>query len=108
MSSIVTDSMRLKQLFNQKMDLSYKIDEIVQTKSSLLSAGDDLMPVGTDYDPNSPVMKTLQARQQRAKILSQQLEQKEHEYRRQLQAVEAEYNSLDARINDTISKELKH
>lgn len=104
----VTDSMRLKQLHNQQMDLKYKISEIVQTKASLMNAGDDLMKVGTDYDPESPMMKTLKARQDRAKIMEQQLDQKMHDYQLQLQAVEAEYNSLEGRVGSDLQKEMSY
>ena len=104
----VTDSMRAKQLHNQIMDLNYKIGEIVQTKSSLMNASDDLMPVGTDYDPESPMMRTLKARQDRAKIMEQQLDQKMHDYQMQLKAAETEYSSVSSRLSGALAKEMSY
>ena len=98
-------SMRSKQLHNQIMDLKYKIDEIEQTKASLLSASDDLMPVGTDYDPESPVMKTLKARQERVKIIEKQLDKKLDDYKRQLEVAELQYQNVSTKASSAIANE---
>jgi hypothetical protein len=104
----ITDSMRLRQLHGQKMDLQFKIQQITITKQSLIGAGNDLMKVGTDYDPDSPVMKTLQQRQEKLKILEEKLSQQAEEYRLQLEAVSAEYDSCKQRVSQSIKEEFSY
>ena len=104
----ITDSMRLRQLHGQKMDLEFKIQQITITKQSMINAGSDLMKVGTDYDPDSPVMKTLQQRQQKLKILEEKLNQQAQEYQLQLDAVRTEYESCKQRVNQSIKEEFSY
>ena len=90
------------------MDLQFKISEITSTKSSLVNAGDDLMKVGTDYDPDSPVMKTLQQRQAKIKIMEERLNQQMQEYQIQLEMVEAEYGQVRQRLSQEIKEEMSY
>ena len=105
---MITDTVRLRQLRGQKMDLNFKIQQIVTEKTSLVNAGNDLMKVGTDYDPESPVMKTLQQRQAKLKILEEKLDQQMQEYQLQLQMVEAEYASCKQRLSQEIQEEMSY
>ena len=105
---MITDTVRLRQLRGQKMDLNFKIQQIVTEKTSLVNAGNDLMKVGTNYDPESPVMKTLQQRQAKLKILEEKLDQQMQEYQLQLQMVEAEYNSCKQRLSQEIQEEMSY
>ena len=105
---LITDTMRLRQLQGQRSDLKFKIQEIISTKTSLVNAGNDLMKVGTDYDPDSPVMKTLQQRQAKVQLMEQKLEQQIQEYQIQLQMVEAEYNQCKGRLQQEIQEEMSY
>jgi hypothetical protein len=105
---MISDTLRLRQLQGRKMDLQFKISEITSTKSSLVNAGDDLMKVGTDYDPDSPVMKTLQQRQAKIKIMEERLNQQMQEYQIQLEMVEAEYGQVRQRLSQEIKEEMSY
>ena len=105
---LVTDSMRLTQLQGQRSDLNFKISEIVTTKSNLINAGDDLTRVGTDYDPDSPVMKMLEQRRAKVKLMEEKLDKQMQKYQIQLQMVEAEYQACKGRLNSEISQEMSY
>ena len=53
----------------------------------------DLLQVGNDYDPQSPIVKTLQQRQAKMKLLEQQLDCKMAAYNAQLEMVNTELQS---------------
>lgn len=90
---VLVATMRLQYLTNLKCDLEYKIQLITQTKMSLMSSNNDLLQVGNDYDPESPIVKTLQQRQAKMKLLEQKLDQQMAAYQAQLRAVMTEYES---------------
>ena len=104
----VTDSIRLKQLNGERMDLKFKIQQITTTKMSLTGINSDLTKVGTDYDPDSPVMKTLQQRQEKIKILEEKLNHQMQEYQLQLDMVEAEYQACKGRLKEEIKEEFSY
>ena len=104
----VTDSIRLRQLHGQQMDLKFKIQQITTTKMSLTGINSDLTKVGTDYDPDSPVMKTLQQRQEKIKLLEEKLSLQQQDYQLQLDMVSAEYQSCKARLKDEIQAEFSY
>ncbi len=105
---LITDTLRLRQLHGQKLDLQFKIQQITMTKMSLTNAGNDLMHVGTDYDPESPIMKTLQQRQAKLKLLEEKLSHEMEEYQIQLAMVEEEYKACKGRIREEISEEFSY
>jgi len=90
---VLVATMRLQYLLNLKCDLEYKIQLITQTKMSLMGSNNDLLQVGTDYDPDSPIVKSLQQRQAKMKLLEQKLDQQMAAYQTQLQAVNTEMES---------------
>jgi len=104
----VTDSIRLRQLNGERMDLKYKIQQIAASKKDLTSVNNDLIKVGTDYDPDSPLMKTIQQRQDKIKILEEKLNQEMHDYQLQLDVVEAEYKSCKERVRSEIQEEFSY
>ncbi len=90
---VLVATMRMQYLTNLKCDLEYKIQLITQAKLNLMTSNNDLMQVGTDYDPESPIVKTLQQRQAKMKLLEQRLDQQMASYQAQLRAVMTEYES---------------
>lgn len=104
----VTDSIRVRQLSGQVMDLKFKIQQITTTKMSLTGINSDLTKVGTDYDPDSPVMKTLQQRQEKIKLLEEKLTAQQHEYQLQLEMAEAELKSCKERLKSEIQEEFSY
>ena len=104
----VTDSIRLRQLSGERRDLKFKIQQIAMTKQELSNINDDLMKPGTTYDPNSPVMKTLQERQEKIKILEDKLAQEMEDYSLKLKTVEAERSAILGRLPEEISEEFSY
>ena len=105
---ILTDTIRLHQLHGQKLDLQFKIQQITMTKMGLTHSCNDLIKVGTDYDTESPVMKTLQQRQQKLKLLEEKLNHEMQEYQIQLEMVEAEYGACKQRLSQSIREEFSY
>lgn len=101
---LIVDTIRMQYLQNVKMDLEYKIQLITQTRSELMSSCDDLMRVGNDYDSDNPIVKTLQQRQAKLKLLDQKLEQQMLQYQTRLKMAETEYNSCRARVDQNIQQ----
>lgn len=101
---ILTDSVRVQYLTNLKIDLEYKIQLITQSRMGLTQSASDLMQVGTDYSPDSPVVKQLNQRQAKLKVLEQKLEQQMQQYQMQLQMVTTELQSCRSRLNQSIGQ----
>ena len=101
---VITDTIRMQYLNNVRMDLEFKIQLITQNRRELTKACDDLMKVGTDYDSDNPIMKTLNQRQQKLKLLEQKLEQQQMQYQTRLKMVETELGSVKQRIDKNISQ----
>ena len=83
----------MQYLQQARLDLEYKIQLITQTKIGLSQSTDDLMQVGNDYDPESPITKMLNQRQAKLKALEQKLDSQLLQYQNRLKMIDAEYNS---------------
>ena len=101
---VLTDTIRMQYLNNVKMDLEYKIQLVTQTRMGLTQTGNDLMQIGTDYAPDSPIVKTLQQRQAKLKLLEQKLEQQMIQYQTRLKMVETELASCRQRLDKNIQQ----
>lgn len=105
---LLTSVMRMQYLINQKSDLDYKIMLITQTKASLVSSNNDLLQVGNDYDPSSPIVKTLQERQNKMHALEQQLDARMAGYKAQMKMVETEMESIRGIIDGEIKSSFSY
>ena len=105
---VAVDSLRLQQLTDEKSELEYKIKLVVQAREGLTRAGDDLMQVGTDYSPDSPVMKQLNQRQAKLKILEQKLDKQMVQYQTRLQMVTTELESCRSRLYQGIGQSFRY
>jgi len=105
---ILVSTMRLQYLLQAKGDLEYKIQLITQSKMGLMQSTNELMAVGNDYDPDSPIVKTLQQRQAKLKVLEQQLDMQMNEYQNRLKAVETEIESARGVIDKNIQSSFKY
>ncbi|MCM1010582.1 MAG: hypothetical protein NC390_06880 [Fusobacterium sp.] len=105
---VLVASMRLQYLTGLKCDLEYKIQLITQAKMNLMSSNDDLMQVGTDYDSESPIVKTLQQRQAKMKLLEQRLDQQMNNYQNQLRMVMTEYESARGMLDRDIQSTFRY
>jgi len=105
---VITDSSRVQYLLNQKIDLEYKIQLVTQAKSNLAFANADLMQVGSDYAPDSPVVKQLNQRQAKLKAMEQKLDQQMEQYRIRVQMVEAELQACRGRLRSGIGESFRY
>ena len=105
---ILVSTMRLQYLLQSKADLEYKIQLITQSKMGLMQSTNELMSIGNDYDPDSPIVKTLQQRQAKLKVLEQQLDLQMTQYQNRLKAVETEIESARGVIDKNIQSSFKY
>lgn len=105
---VLVATMRTQYLTNLKCDLEYKIQLITQAKMSLMSSNGDLLQVGTDYDPESPIVKSLQQRQAKIKLLEQKLDQQMAAYQTQLRATMTELESAKAMRDRDIQETFRY
>ncbi len=105
---VIVDTIRMQYLSNVKMDLEYKIQLVTQSRMGLTQAASDLMQVGTDYSPDSPVVKQLNQRQAKLKALEQKLEQQMIQYQSRLQMVTTELESCRNRLYQNIGQSFRY
>ena len=105
---VIVDTIRMQYLSKLKMDLEYKIQLVTQARMGLTQAASDLMQVGTDYSPDSPVVKQLNQRQAKLKALEQKLEQQMIQYQARLQMVKTEYESCRSRLYENIGHSFRY
>ncbi len=92
---LITATIRMQYLQQSRLDLEYKIQLITQTKMGLSQSVSDLLQVGNDYDPESPITKMLNQRQAKLKALEQKLDQQLLQYQCRLKMIDSEYNSAN-------------
>lgn len=100
---IVTGTIDKQYLIAYQNDLEYKISLIRHAKMELSSSVNDLLTVGTDMDPENPVVKQLEQRKERLNLLEKKLDMQLEEYQTQLDMVKANMGGADAQIKDGIS-----
>ncbi len=105
---VIVDTIRMQYLSNVKMDLEYKIQLVTQSRMGLTQAASDLMQVGTDYSPDSPIVKQLNQRQAKLKALEQKLEQQMVQYQTRLQMVTTELESCRSRLYQGIGQSFRY
>lgn len=105
---VIVDTIRMQYLNNVKMDLEYKIQLITQARMGLTQSANDLMQVGSDYSPDSPVVKQLNQRQAKLKALEQKLEQQMIQYQARLQMVKTEYEACRSRLYENIGHSFRY
>src|SRR5574344_1999877 len=100
-------SARKHQLIMYKNELENKISLIQEAKMNLTKACKDLTPVGTDLDPDSPVVKELNKRKERLNLLEQKLDAQLSEYTEDLKMVEAQIEGCDKMFADGVRDTFK-
>ena len=106
--SFVTGSIRLFYLTQLKNDLNYKIMLISEAKMDMAKAVTDLMDVGTDLNPDSPIIKDMKARREKLEIMSKQLDAKMVLYKSKLEAVNQEIGEATKQVQEGAKNEFKY
>jgi len=96
----ITGSIRLLYLTQLKNDLQYKMALITEAKLDMSKNISELTPVGTDMDPDSPVIQAMKARRDKMKIIEDQLDRQLVIYQSKLDAVKEEIKSAQAIVKE--------
>lgn len=91
---IVTQTVGQQKYIAMQMDLEYKINLINETKLNLTNSLNELVNVGSDLDPSNPMVKQLQARQEKLHALEKKLDMQLQMYQTQLQIVQQNMQAL--------------
>ena len=91
---IVTQTIGQQKYIAMQMDLEYKINLINETKLNLTNSLNELVNVGSDLDPSNPMVKQLQARQEKLHALEKKLDMQLQMYQTQLQIVQQNMQAL--------------
>lgn len=100
---LLTASMRTSYLNSQRLDLEYKIQLVSQAKVDLAQQSSELVNAGTDLDPNSPVVKQLEARKEKLHLLEKKLDQQMLQYQNKLALINSEYQSAQKMFTSNVS-----
>ncbi len=101
-------TIRLMQLNAERLDLEYKVQLIADAKMNLGRTITDLVNVGTDLEPDSPVVKKLEQRKERLYLLEKKLDMQMEQYKTRLKAIETEYQSCEQMIDKNIQRTFKY
>ena len=106
--SFVLGSIRLFYLTQLKNDLSYKIMLITEAKMDMAKSITNLMDVGTDLDPENPIIKDMKARRDKLEQMDKALEAKLVVYKSKLEAVNNEINEATGQVKNGAQTEFKY
>ncbi len=101
-------TIRLMQINAERLDLEYKVQLIADAKMNLSRTITDLVNVGTDLEPDSPVVKKLEQRKERLYLLEKKLDMQMEQYKTRLKALNAEYDSCQKMIDENIGRSFKY
>jgi len=95
-------TIRKQYLIAYKNELEYKIQLITQAKMGLSQSVSDLLNVGTDLDPENPVVKQLEQRKEKLNLLEKKLDMQMNEYQEKLKMVDAEMQSCESMFDKNV------
>ena len=104
----VTGSIRLLYLTQLKNDLMYKIMLHTEAQRDLSDSITNLMDVGTNLDPDSPVIKTLKARREKLAQVEKEMERKMVVLQSKLKAVEAEIGEAEKLVDASAKRQFSY
>jgi len=101
-------TIRLMQLNMERLDLEYKVQLISDAKMNLARTITDLVNVGTDLEPDSPVVKKLEQRKERLYLLEKKLDMQMSQYNIRLKMIEQETQSCQQMIDKNIQRSFRY
>ncbi len=99
---LIAATVTKQSLIAYKNELEYKMSLIRQAKLGLSDSVTDLVNAGTDYDPESPVVKQLEQRKARLNLLEKKLDMQLDEYEVKLKMVESNIKACDDQISSSL------
>lgn len=97
-------AMESMSLNAERLDLEYKLQLISDAKMNLSRTISDLLQVGTDLEPDSPVVKKLEQRKERLHLLEKKLDMQMEQYRQRLKAIEISARSCEQMMQKNLEK----
>lgn len=88
----------------ERLDLEYKLQLIADAKMNLGKTISDLMDVGTDLEPDSPVVKKLEQRKERLHLLEKKLDLQMEQYKQRLKAIDVAYQSAEQMMQKNVQR----
>ena len=101
-------TIRMLQLNMERMDLEYKVQLVSDAKMNLARTITDLVNVGTDLSPDSPVVKKLEQRKERLYLLEKKLDMQMSQYNLRLKMIAQEEQSCMQMIEKNIQRSFKY
>lgn len=101
---LLAASQTKQRLIAYKSDLEEKKLTILNARMQLTSSSNDLLTVGNDMDPESPIVKQLEQRKERLSMLEKKLDMQLEEYETQLKLVETQLKSCDEMIQSSLKQ----
>ena len=105
---LISASIRKQYLIAYKNELEYKMQTIVHAKMGLSESVSDLLNVGTDLDPENPVVKQLEQRKAKLNLLEKKLDMQMNEYKEKLDMVEAEMKSCEGMFKSNLESSFSY
>lgn len=104
---LASSTFRLMYLNSLRIDLENKLQVITESKLSLSRTITELVGTSNDMDPESEVVKQLNARKERLNLLDKKLDMQMELYNNQLKMINTEIESckslLDSNIKSSFS-----
>ena len=99
---LIAATVTKQYLIAYKNELEYKMILIKQAKFGLSDSVNELLNVGTDMDPENPMVKQLEQRKERLNLLEKKLDMQLEEYETRLKMVDAGFKQCDEMISGAI------
>ncbi|MEI8128365.1 MAG: hypothetical protein WCG95_01995 [bacterium] len=99
---LIAATVTKQYLIAYKNELEYKMILIKQAKFGLSDSVNELLNVGTDMDPENPMVKQLEQRKERLNLLEKKLDMQLDEYETKLKLVETGLKECDQMISSSI------
>ena len=105
---LIASSFRMMYLTAYKISLETKVQWIASAKMELVASSDEIMALGNDLDPENPAVKQLEARRDKLIVLEKKLDLQLQEYQTRLQMVEAELQSAQTMVAQSIKSSFSY
>lgn len=101
---IAAATFRMMYLNSFRFDLENKLQIITESKLSLTRTISEMVSIGNDMDPESEVVKQLNARKERLNALDKKLDMQMQMYNSQLQMIDSEIKSCQTMLDKNIER----
>lgn len=105
---LASSTFRLMYLNSLRIDLENKLQVITESKLSLSRTITELVGTANDMDPESEVVKQLNARKERLNLLDKKLDMQMQLYNTQLEMINTEMKSCQTMLDKNIESSFSY